>query len=114
MNRYDYYTRCVNIDEQEWLTEELYYPEQEEDSGYDPYNSSCSSDYDEDFDGDPFYRSYEDDEEDCVYEWEDEYDEEDEEYEEEEGWIEDWPEEQESPQDESGIKEAANAWAEGR
>ena len=32
MNRYDYYTRRVNMDEQEWLTEELYYPEQEDTS----------------------------------------------------------------------------------
>lgn len=31
MNRYDYYTRCVNFDEQEWLTEELYYPECDDD-----------------------------------------------------------------------------------
>lgn len=31
MNRYDYYTRHACFDEQEWLTEELYYPENDED-----------------------------------------------------------------------------------
>ena len=41
MNRYDYYTRCANIDEQEWLTEELYYPDGD-DCGYD-------SDYEDDY-----------------------------------------------------------------
>lgn len=40
MNRYDYYTRCANFDEQEWLTEELYYPER------DDYR--YSSDYEDD------------------------------------------------------------------
>ncbi len=53
MNRYDYYTRCVNFDEQEWLTEELYYPEEEEYSGrsqYDPYSSQkYYEDYDDDY-----------------------------------------------------------------
>lgn len=34
MNRYDYYTRCCNVDEQEWLTEELYYPEDDGCSAY--------------------------------------------------------------------------------
>ena len=34
MNRYDYYTRCASIDEQEWLTEELYYPENENTAFY--------------------------------------------------------------------------------
>ncbi len=42
MNRYDYYTRCGCIDEQEWLTEELYYPEPE----------SCAEVYDDYYDCD--------------------------------------------------------------
>ncbi len=54
MNRYDYYTRCVNIDEQEWLIEELYYPEQEEDTDYDGYSytPSYSNEYEEEDYGD--------------------------------------------------------------
>ena len=48
MNRYDYYTRCTNIDEQEWLTEELYYPEQE-DTSFPPYQPSSSYDVNYDF-----------------------------------------------------------------
>ncbi|MCI8401853.1 MAG: hypothetical protein HFI38_07160 [Lachnospiraceae bacterium] len=64
MNRYDYYTRCVNFDEQEWLTEELYYPEPEEYSGCDQYEPSYSQEYIEDYDDYYFCSPYdeEDDE----------------------------------------------------
>lgn len=69
MNRYDYYTRCVNIDEQEWMTEELYYPDgggrgtswdddDYEDDGYDNFDDYDDDDYDSEEedseDDDPF------------------------------------------------------------
>lgn len=43
MNRYDYYTRCADFDEQEWLTEELYYP--------DGDDHRCRSGYTDDYPG---------------------------------------------------------------
>lgn len=47
MNRYDYYTRRANFDEQEWLTEELCYPEQEDSRGHDRYTPSYEEDDEE-------------------------------------------------------------------
>lgn len=64
MNRYDYYTRCVNFDEQEWLTEELYYPEPEEYSGRDQYEPSYSQEYIEDYDDYYFCSPYDEEDED--------------------------------------------------
>ena len=58
MNRYDYYTRCVNIDEQEWLTEELYYPEQEDTLNYSRYESRFAQEYETEAYGVPLYTSY--------------------------------------------------------
>lgn len=97
MNRYDYYTRCVNFDEQEWLIEELYYPEQEEYSSYDPYEPSSSQEYTEDYDDYYFCSPYDEDEE----EDEDWAVNEDENWVEDEDWAEDesWHEDQEDGQD---------------
>lgn len=47
MNRYDYYTRRANFDEQEWLTEELCYPEQEDNIVRDRYTPSYEEDDEE-------------------------------------------------------------------
>ena len=67
MNRYDYYTRRVNFDEQEWLTEELYYPEPEEDSGRSRYVPHSCTEYTDDFDDYYFYCPYDDEEEEMDY-----------------------------------------------
>lgn len=68
MNRYDYYTRRANFDEQEWLTEELYYPEQEDAVSYGTHTRYTPSyeDY-EDYD----YGLYNDEDPEYMYDDED-------------------------------------------
>ena len=67
MNRYDYYTRRANFDEQEWLTEELYYPEQENDNSYGRHTSSYEDEDYEDYD----YDLYDEDDLEYIYDDED-------------------------------------------
>ena len=87
MNRYDYYTRCVNFDEQEWLTEELYYPEPEEASDRNRYVPHSCTEYTNDFDDYYFYCLYDNEDEEIEY-WDEDWEvKEDEAM---ECWDEDW------------------------